>query len=90
MLDGRALYFESLALPSHTFVSDDAFKVSVWVSFPWQAVICCIFSKSPSPNSILAEHLDYGGYPSVLFLTAVFNAMGHVQASFACGYVTNL
>ena len=49
--------------------------------------------QSPGPDGIQAEHLRHGGYPLILFLTRIFNAIlvtGRVPASFACGYVIPL
>ena len=58
-----------------------------------QAVSAAPLGKSPSPDGIQAEHLRHGGYPLILFLTRIFNAIlvtGRVPASFACGYVIPL
>ena len=114
LLDGWALYFESLATPSHNSGDcDDHFKADVillsltgcvnyhtllLMSFPYwrfstEAVSAVPLGKSPGPDGIQAEHLRHGGYPLILFLTRIFNAIlvtGRVPASFACGYVIPL
>ena len=112
LLDGWALYFESLATSSRNSGDfDDHFKADVTAEFdrlcqlPYspldefsllevqQAVSAAPLGKFPGPDGIQAEHLRHGGYPLILFLTRIFNAIlvtGRVPASFACGYVIPL